>query len=343
MKTQAIDRPRATNRRAAEDHKFGEHQPTIGIIGAGRLGTALACALAARGYTVAALVSRRASSAKRAARLIHAGTVKPQILSIENLDQLPTIDLFLITTPDDAVKAVAERLAGATGDTPRDARTKLRRPVALHTSGALTADELSSLRERGFAVGSLHPLLAVSSAESGAEDLQRGAFFCIEGDTLATRAARALVRNLDGHSFSITTRHKALYHAAAVTASGHAVALFDLAIDMLARCGLSNAQARRVLLPLLRTTLENLLAQTPARALTGTFARADAATARKHLAALRGERKSDEIITIYTLLGRRALALAKENGVDPAALKETARALDEQDDSLQRRRENPQS
>ncbi len=325
MKTQAHNRAikRATNKHAAKQGK-----PIIGVIGAGRLGTALARALASRGYSIAALVTRRANSAKRAMSLVWNESHAPQTLTAAHLDRLPAIDLFLITTPDDQIKISAERLARAIDDAPCAARAKQRCPVALHTSGALTADELKSLRERGFAVGSLHPLLAVSDSATGATNLQRGVFFCIEGDPAAERAARALVRDLKGQSFSIAARHKALYHAAAVTASGHAVALFDLAIELLAHSGLTKMQARCVLLPLLRTTLENLSAQTPARALTGTFARADAATVRKHLIALHAEMEGDDAMMIYTLLGKRALALAKENGVDSAALKEVARALD---------------
>jgi predicted short-subunit dehydrogenase-like oxidoreductase (DUF2520 family) len=174
----------------------------------------------------------------------------------------------------------------------------------------------------------MHPLVSVSDARSGAESLLRGAFFCTEGDAGAVRAARSIVRALGAQSFTISTTDKALYHAAAVMTSGHSVALFQTATELLARCGLTETRARRVLLPLLGSTLENLSTQTPARALTGTFARGDVSTVRKHLAALRSTKDRDAL-DVYALLGRRALRLAADGGADTSALEEIARLLDE--------------
>src|ERR671939_1223633 len=44
-------------------------KPSVAIVGAGRLGAALALALAARGYRIAALVAQHKARARRAARL----------------------------------------------------------------------------------------------------------------------------------------------------------------------------------------------------------------------------------------------------------------------------------
>ena len=141
------------------------------------------------------------------------------------------------------------------------------------------------------------------------------------------RAARRIVRDLGGQSFSIRARDKALYHAAALIAAGHTVALFDTAAGLLARCGLSEKESRRVLLPLLASTLENLSRSTPEHALTGSFARGDASTVRKHLAALR-EAGDAEALLVYALLGARSLRLAARRGVaDASALKEIAGLL----------------
>jgi predicted short-subunit dehydrogenase-like oxidoreductase (DUF2520 family) len=133
------------------------------------------------------------------------------------------------------------------------------------------------------------------------------------------------VRALGGHSFSIKPADKALYHAAAVLASGHTVALFALAAELLAQCGVAPVAARRALSPLTASTLNNLLqAHTPAHALTGPFARGDAATVRKNIAALAADPAAR---SIYALLGAHALRLARQKGVPAAALKEIAAAL----------------
>lgn len=313
-------------------------RPSVAVVGAGRLGTALARALAASGYEVKAVVSRTQGHARHAAGRTGAN---PRALSAEQLERIPPVDLLLLTTPDDALAEVAARLASSPPGSrahadassksserrgPRREASSRSRVVALHASGAISSEVLSPLRARGFAVGSLHPLVSVSDEDAGARTL-RTAFYCVEGDAAAVRVARRIVRDLGGRSFTVETDKKALYHAAAVMTSGHTVALFDTAARLLALCGLTERRAREVLLPLLRSTLENLSKQTPARALTGTFARADVKTVRTHLAALRSA-DTAEALAAYVLLGRHSLRLAAEAGADAPMLKEIAKALD---------------
>src|SRR5438445_1791562 len=180
--------------------------------------------------------------------------------------------------------------------------------TVLHTTAALSATILAPLAAVGLHIGSLHPLVSVSDPVSGAANL-REASYCLEGDRAALRVARAVVRDLGGQSFSIDSRNKGLYHAAAVMASGHMVALFDIAAEMLVRCGVDQKSARRVLMPLVESTVKNLLSSDPAHALTGTFARGDLATVQRHLEALIANGLFDGL-RAYHLLGRRALELA---------------------------------
>lgn len=292
-------------------------RPTVSIIGAGRLGTALALALAQCGYVVEAVVALRKSHARRAAQLI---PTKPLALSSAELYKLPASHLFIISTPDDLIEEAAAGIAAAT----KEGSSKR---VALHTSGALSSEVLKSLRAAGFRTGSMHPLVAVSEALAGAESLRR-AFFCVEGEQRAVSAARGIVRDLGGRAFSINTAEKALYHAAAVTSSGHVVALFDIAAEMLMRCGLKEREARLILMPLVESTLYNLKEQEPAEALTGTFARADVETVRRHLKAIRREEMEDALAA-YTLLGKRSLQLAKKRGANQEALAAILKALND--------------
>ena len=282
----------------------GGKQLRISIIGAGRLGTALALALRDSGHEIAAVVTRTQKGAARAKRIL--GGAIPR-LTRDTLSDLPPSDVSLIATPDDEIGNSSEDLL------------KLgiaQRRTVLLTSGALSSQIIQPLKHGGSHVGSLHPLVSVSESRKGAEAL-RGGYFCVEGDRAATTVARRIVRDLDGKAFSVRTGKKALYHAAAVMSSGHLVALVDLATQMLNECGLTKSEARKVLLPLVQSTVNNLVASEPARALTGTFSRGDRSTVKRHLEALSETRLADALAA-YIVLGRHSLIIAKRRADNPA-------------------------
>ncbi|HET7288641.1 MAG TPA: Rossmann-like and DUF2520 domain-containing protein, partial [Pyrinomonadaceae bacterium] len=264
------------------------------IIGAGRLGTALAVALYARGYSIESLVARRAQKARKAATLLDG---KPQVLAAKQLSSLDPAHVLLITVPDDQIAGVAAQLSGLEFDA-----------TALHTSGALSADVLAPLRKRGWHTGSIHPLISVSATDATLD----GAFWSVEGDAAALRTGKAIVRDLGGQSFSIRSEDKPLYHAAAVMVSGNVVALFDVALEMLMQCGLDRKTARAILLPLIASTVRSLETKDPAQALTGTFSRGDLETVKRHLAALKKSKLADAL-DLYRLLGQRSLTLGKDH------------------------------
>jgi predicted short-subunit dehydrogenase-like oxidoreductase (DUF2520 family) len=280
-----------------------KEKPSVSIIGAGRLGTALAVALAGQDYAIKSLVARRVESARKAATLARkvATVLDGEIaaLAAKQIAALPHADLFLITVPDDQIATVAAQLAELKVD---------RRPTALHTSGALSAEVLAPLRARGWHTGSVHPLISVSDAEAPIN----GAFWSVEGDAHARRVAKQLVHDLGGTSFSIRSAEKPLYHAAALMTSGSVTALFDVALEMLVESGLTRKTARRILQPLLASTVQNLETKDPAAALTGTFSRGDLETVKRHLAALHRHGLEDAL-ELYRLLGKRSLKITKSH------------------------------
>lgn len=284
------------------DRKIKEKSPAliapvmeVSIIGAGRLGTALAIALERRGYRIRSVVARRRESARKTAALLDA---KADVFAARKIGSLPQADLFLISVPDDQIANVTLKLSSLNAG---------HKPVVLHTSGALSSEILAPLRARGWSTGSIHPLISVTDPQTPLA----GAFWCVEGEPRAVRLAKKIVRDLGGTSFSINSAEKPLYHAAAVMTSGHVTALFDVALEMLVACGLTRKTAREILQPLLVSTVNNLETHDPAAALTGSFARGDIETIKRHLAALKTHELADAL-ELYCKLGQRSTKLTKK-------------------------------
>ncbi len=283
----------------------------ISIIGAGRVGQTLGRLAKESGYDIGDIVCRSVKSARKAVRFIGSGSARQASLS-----HLTAADLILISTPDDSINEAVEMI--------EDSARAIGRAVVLHTSGALSSDVLRPLARFCMSRGSCHPL---QSFQDPARALQliRGSYFCIEGEARAVKAARRLARRMGARPFEIATEMKSLYHAAAVLASGGMVSLFSVSQDMLGSCGLSEQEARRVLLPLAEGTLANLRAVGPARALTGPVRRGDTGTVRRNLKAVASV--DSDWLGIYKLLARRSLILAERAGTDKQSLELLARLL----------------
>lgn len=286
----------------------------ISIIGIGRLGGALAIALSRKGFQVENLFVRRTESAAEVAGFI---TPAPRVLKTGELSAI-TSDVVFIAVRDSEIEKAA-------GDLAPSFINLRKKPFVFHTSGSLSSKSLGKLKEIGCKVASVHPLVSISDALLSANRFEN-VFFCLEGEPEAVETAREIVESLGGKAFSIETEFKTLYHAAAVTACGHLVAVVDTALEMLAECGLSESEGREILLPLIKSTVENLETQTTARALTGTFARADLETLRRQIETI-NENASPEALEIYLQLGRRSLHLAEREGANREKLAEMQKII----------------
>jgi predicted short-subunit dehydrogenase-like oxidoreductase (DUF2520 family) len=201
-------------------------------------------------------------------------------------------DLVWFCVPDGAIARAAASLARAT-----DWRGK----VALHSSGALTSDELAVLREHGASTASVHPLMTFVR---GSRPPLAGVPFAIEGNPKATRAARRIVLNLRGQPFPIRKHQKLAYHAWGMFASPLLTALLAASERVATAAGINRAAARERMLPILKQTLANYERLGPPPSFSGPIARGDVATVVKHLKRLRGIPGAREV---YVALARSAL------------------------------------
>ena len=103
--------------------------------------------------------------------------------------------------------------------------------------------------------------------------------------------------------FEIEDSGRAAYHAAASIASNFLVTLEDAAERVAAGAGLDPADARELLAPLVRSTVENWAARGPERALTGPIARGDEATVARQRAAI--AEAAPELLALFDELAER--------------------------------------
>ena len=262
-------------------------KPEIALVGPGRLGSALALALAGAGYRIREIVSRDTSTpvVRKLSR-----EIKAKVASLRSAEL--DADLVWFCVPDREIASVANKIASL---------TSWKRKVAFHSSGALASDELDALRHRGAAVASVHPLMTFVPASVPS---LKGVPFALEGDAAAISIARRIVRDLSGNSFHLNKQDKAAYHAWGGFASPLLIALLVTAEHVAGMAGFSPGDARRKMLPIVRQTLSNYEKFGPAGALSGPLVRGDAAVVREHLRILQ---KSPVARDVYVALAQSAL------------------------------------
>ncbi|WP_134217191.1 DUF2520 domain-containing protein [Pelotomaculum sp. FP] len=272
-------------------------KPRIAVVGAGKVGSALALLLGAQGYPVAGIASRSISSALRAAEQLGVpATDRPEEIT-------PGADVVFITTPDRVIAQVAAEINERGGFKPGQ--------VVFHTSGAHAAGEVGAARRSGALAASLHPLQSFADVKTAMENLP-GSYFALEGDAAALPYAQLIVKDLGGKSFSIEARDKPLYHAAACIASNYLVSLMHLATGLYGRFGLSRQEAFEALYPLVKGTINNIGRVGPAQALTGPVARGDGSTLQGHLEVLKPIDGLE--LELYRKLGLYTVGVALEKG-----------------------------
>jgi predicted short-subunit dehydrogenase-like oxidoreductase (DUF2520 family) len=260
-------------------------KPVITLVGAGNLAQALAPALAAAGYRIDRILSREGAGSRRRAQVL-ARRVRAKRAA---LGARVAADVLWLCVSDDAIRPCARALGRA---------GSWKGKVVLHSSGALSSDELAPLRGRGAAVGSLHPMMTFVP---GVPVRMSEVPFAVEGDRVAVRAARRIVRDLGARVFTIAQANKALYHAFGSFSSPMVIATLALAERVEAAAGVPAWMRRAVMLPIVKKTFTNYLQASAEKAFSGPIARGDLNTIRRHLRALKRVRGAREVYVALAL------------------------------------------
>jgi predicted short-subunit dehydrogenase-like oxidoreductase (DUF2520 family) len=256
----------------------------VGIISAGRVGTALGVALERADHVVVACSAISHASRQLAQRrLPDTPVVPPQ-------DVAADAELLLLAVPDSELAGLVSGLAATAAVRPGT--------IVAHTSGANGVGILAPLAQDGCIPLAIHPAMTFTGSDEDISRLPDACFGITAADDVGYAIAQSLVLEMGGEPVRVREDVRVLYHAALAHAGNHIVTVLADALDAL-RAALRGSEllgqqlvddqpgglAERVIGPLARAALENTLQRGQA-ALTGPVARGDAAAVAAHLAAL---------------------------------------------------------
>lgn len=285
---------------------------TLNLIGPGRVGRTLGALFARAGLcAVQDVLGAETATAQAAVDFIGTGR------ALRALGDMRAADFWLLTPPDAAIAPVAATLAAAGRVRAGD--------IVFHCSGSQPAAILAPLAAAGAHVASVHPLKSFADPAIALQSFG-GTHCAAEGDAAALQRLRPLFERLGARFSVIDPAGKTLYHAASVLVCNDLAALLEAGLRTYAAAGLPRATAQAMMEPLVRETLDNVLALGTVRALTGPVARGDAGVVARQLAAL--QTLDPRIAEAYRALNAIALDLARAQGGAPdAALEAVADAL----------------
>ena len=256
----------------------------VGIISAGRVGTALGVALERVDHVVVACSAVSRASRQRAERRLPDTPVEPVP------DVAGNAELLLLAVPDTELPSLVSGLAATSAVRPGT--------IVVHTSGVNGLEVLAPLSVLDCIPLAIHPAMAFTGSDEDIARLPDACFGVTAADEVGYAIAQSLVLEIGGEPFRVPEQARTLYHAALAHAGNHLVTVITDALDAL-RAAVSGTEllgqqlvdnqpggiAERILGPLARAALENTLQRGQA-ALTGPIARGDAGGVAGHLRAL---------------------------------------------------------
>ncbi|GLW19611.1 Rossmann-like and DUF2520 domain-containing protein [Streptomyces kronopolitis] len=268
---------------------------TVGVVGAGRVGPALAAALQLAGHRPVAVSGVSDASVRRAAELL------PDVPLVTPAEVFARADLVLLTVPDDALADLVSGLAETGAVRPGQ--------LLVHTSGRYGTAVLDPATRAGALPLALHPAMTFTGTSVDVQRLAGCSFGVTSPDELRM-AAEALVIEMGGEPEWIAESARPLYHAALAIGANHLVTLVAQAMELLHDAGVQAPD--RMLGPLLGAALDNALRSGDA-ALTGPVARGDAGTVAVHIAELR--RHAPQSVAGYLAMARTTADRALSHGL----------------------------
>jgi predicted short-subunit dehydrogenase-like oxidoreductase (DUF2520 family) len=278
----------------------------IALIGAGRVGTALALALKKKGLQIVFVSNSTANSTRKSALIL-----KSREHSIRLSDIPDDTDIIIIAAPAQAIPKIVKELSQIRS---LDYRGKF----IFHTSGAHTSGLLEPLRRRGAKIASIHPIQSFPLNQKQIDTISslKGIYYGIDAPPNNLNAAKLLVKLLGGKYVIIPEKLRPLYHALCVFSSGYLIQLLSVIEEISEQFNFSEPWYN-ILVPMMETSIRNSVKTSPASALTGPIMRGDLATIKLHIQAMR--KYAPSAIKVYKNLGTDTARTAlRENVINRA-------------------------
>jgi predicted short-subunit dehydrogenase-like oxidoreductase (DUF2520 family) len=279
----------------------------VGVISAGRVGTALGVALERADHVVVACSAISHASLQRAQRRL------PDTLVLPPPDVAAGAELLVLAVTDSELSGLVSGLAATSAVRPGT--------IVVHTSGANGVSVLEPLTRQGCIPLAIHPAMTFTGSDEDIARLADTCFGVTAADEVGYAVGQSLVLEMGGEPFCVREDARVLYHAALAHAANHLVTVLADALEalrtavrgdeLLGQQRVDNQPggiAERIVGPLARAALENTLQRGQA-ALTGPVARGDAAAVAGHLRAL--EEADPELAQAYRVIALRTARRAR--------------------------------
>jgi len=269
----------------------------IGIIGTGRLGKNLLYYLIEKKIEISGVFNSRTQTSEETREITGS-----KVFSNPN-ELVEASEIIFITTPDDIIEKTALEISKSD--------IKIKDKFFFHCSGSLPSTILLSLKNKGSFTASFHPLQSFAGLLVSKNPF-KGIVMGIEGENEAVDIGKNLAILLGSVPFTLKTEGKTLYHAAAVIASNYLVTLTDISLSFLEAAGIEKENGLQIIAPLIRGTLENIMAKGTGKALTGPVARGDSQTIKSHRKSIL--QSIPEMGSFYKIMCEHTVKIAKESG-----------------------------
>lgn len=269
---------------------------SIGIIGTGRVGTAIGYALYKKGYSIIG-ADRNPKKIHLFKKLVGRSDIA------SNREIAKRLKVIFITTQDSEIIKVYNEILPC-----------LRKnQIIIHCSGALSNSIFKGADKKGIITIGLHPLQTFPTIKQ-AIGATKNIYYAIEANPPQADKAKALakriVKDLKGIPIFIQGKDKPLYHTMCVFASNYLVALMSAVIDIAEVLKIKPKTAFKMLEPLIYQTLKNIKKSGIKKSLSGPIERGDIKTIKFHLTALR--QRMPKLIPLYQTLGLKTLMLVSK-------------------------------